>query len=207
MKNLFKLLLLTCVTSTLAAADGSAEAAAASASTTAAIPTYDTDLERSVSPASRPYVGTVRQLELDAKHKHDISAAEAVEAIYWTLPSAARSAADEDVEVLGTDLAKKVLLEKHLARAVTPLIGSSKHCLTPRACGALLTYLAPKKPVTGELATRKARLAAGIERWCPKSTVVAEVVSNSGSYDYLSESEKRERARELKYTNHPYIEH
>ncbi len=153
MKNLFQLLLLTCVTSTLFAADGSAHAAAVASTTGVILPTYDSELadlpaklERSVSPDSRPYVGTIRRLELEAKHKHNIAAAEAVAAIYNTLPLATSASAGADIKILGTDLAKTVLIGKNIARTVTSFMRSPKTCLTPNARRSLLIYLAPKAP-------------------------------------------------------------
>ncbi|HLB41004.1 MAG TPA: hypothetical protein VJJ83_04390, partial [Candidatus Babeliales bacterium] len=73
MKKTLSILLLIYSVKAAYAADGSAATAESGG---IAIPAYEVacaellaEIERSVSPASRPYVGTVRQLELEAKYK------------------------------------------------------------------------------------------------------------------------------------------
>lgn len=164
MKSTFTLTLLIGTVFTIQAADRSTLYEAARAD-------LADELERSVSPDSRPYVGTVGELELQAKYKHDVVAHEAVKVIHQSLARIKdtmtdNSAFDRPWTVPVTD-ASAVVCDLLVAKGLSERSMLS-HNLTHAATRSLITYVKPKVVASsraGELVAKSVRIKAGMARW------------------------------------------
>lgn len=127
------------------------------------------EIERSVSPASRVPIGTVRIMELDVQYNFDIKTAAALDALAHTLRFHATTGKKVDISeksIESSNVIKKFLFEKGLAQASDlPFSTEAQHHLSAETFRSLLSYWEPKEFVVVDEAARAARLAVGIARW------------------------------------------